>query len=200
MRCLMSVLSLFVLAALARGDDPAKDPPKKDAGPLELKIVLKKTEYKFDSGGKTPAEYRKMLEQMREEIKEGKFRGRAPNPPAIEGVLQITNTGKSEWVAFVGGDANTLTLNLKGPGVIDLSPQLAFTADFRLSKEVRLEAGKSHEIPLKQLSDGFRSASRYVYWTAPGEYTLTASYQLANPEGAKGQLLTSPAVKLKVVE
>src|SRR5262249_49776446 len=63
MRCLMSVLSLFAVATLARGDEPAKDAakdPKKEAGPLELKIVLKKTEYKFDGGGKTPAEYRKM--------------------------------------------------------------------------------------------------------------------------------------------
>ena len=121
-------------------------------------------------------------------------------PPAIDAVLEIRNTGKTEWVVLVGGDANVMMLNLKGPGVIDLTPQLAFTADFRLPKEVRIEAGKAYEIPLKQLSDGFRGASHYLYWTQPGEYTLSATYQLANPDGAKGQVLTSAPVKLKAVE
>jgi len=198
-RFLVPTLVLFFATNLARADEP-KEQSKKDAGPLELKIVAKKDKHVFNAGGKTPKEYRALLEQIRDEIKKGKFEGKVPTPPAVDLVVQIRNTGKQDWVVFVGGDANKVTLTLKGPGVIDLNPPLAFTLEFRLPKEVRLAPGKHFEIPLKQLSDGHRGVSRNLYWTEPGEYTLSAAYQLAMPDGEPGPVLTSAAVKLKGME
>lgn len=192
-------LALFVAANLAQADEP-KDQPKKEAGPLTLKLVLKKDKVVFDGQGETPAEFKKMLETLQEAIKKGEFRGNPPKLTPFDVTLQIVNTSDKDQTLTVGGDANQYNFTLKGPGMVALSPPLAFTADFRLGKEITLAPGKSHDINLKQLADGFRGASRMVYWTGPGEYTLSATYQLAGPDGGKGPLLTSAPVKFKVVE
>lgn len=76
---------------------------------------------------------------------------------------------------------------------------MAFTADFKLPKAVTLAAGKSHEIPVKAFADGMRGFSRLVFWTGPGEYKLTAKYQLAkNQDGEKGDELKSTATTITV--
>jgi hypothetical protein len=81
-----------------------------------------------------------------------------------------------------------------------MSNPVAVTLDFRGSQEVTLGPGKSYDIPLTHLRDGHRGVSRNLYWTEPGEYTLTATYQLADKEGNKGPLLKSKPVKVKVEE
>jgi hypothetical protein len=78
---------------------------------------------------------------------------------------------------------------------------IAFTADFRLPKAVTIEAGKTHEIPVKTFADGNRGLSRLVFWTGPGEYKLTAKYRLAkNADGEQGPELKSEPVKIVVSE
>jgi hypothetical protein len=191
---MLPALALFALAVPLRAEEKAKG-----AGPLELKVVAKKDTYAWDAGGKTPKEFKKLLDDLAEAIKQGKD-VKLPEPPAVDLVLQVVNTGKEEVTAYVAGDTNVFTLELKGPGVASLAPQLAFTADFRLPKAVTLAPGKSYDVPLKRLVDGFRGASRYVYWTEPGEYTLTATYQLSDADGGKGALLKSAPVKIKVEE
>jgi hypothetical protein len=42
--------------------------------------------------------------------------------------------------------------------------------------------------------------SRNLYWTEPGEYTLSATYQLSDDQGGKTKLIKSEPVKLKVEE
>jgi hypothetical protein len=123
----------------------------------------------------------------------------APKPPAVDLVLQITNTSDKEVTIYVGGDPNVYTFDLSGgTGGVTMNSGLAFTADFRLPKAVTLAAGKSHEIPVKQLSDGSRGASRYVFWTGPGEYKLSAKYTLSDQDGGKVQELKSEPVKITV--
>jgi hypothetical protein len=92
------------------------------------------------------------------------------------------------------------TLELKGKGVVEIRPQLEFTTDFRFPKAVRLDAGKTREIAVKALSDSSRGASRWIYWTEPGEYTIGATYQLATNDGGKGALLKAKPIKVKVAE
>ena len=102
---------------------------------------------------------------------------------------------------FVGGDVNVATLELTGgTGVVTAPAAVALTADFKLPKAVKLEAGKSYDIPVKQLSDGLRGVSRNVYWTGPGEYKLAARYQLATEDGGKAAELKSEPVKIIVTE
>src|SRR5262249_7869670 len=150
--------------------------------------------------GKTPAEYKKELEELAAKAKKGEL-VRPPKPPAVDLVLEITNTSKEEVTIYVGGDANIYTFELTGgAGTVNLGSALAFTADFKLPKPVTLAAGKSYEIPLKQLSDGSRGAARYVYWTGPGDYKLSVTYTLSDKDGGKTTTLKSEPVKITVTE
>ncbi len=189
---LLAAAALFIFGTTATADD------KKAEGPVTLKLVAKTDKYKFDSGGKTAEEYKKELEDIAAKAKKGEA-VRPPKPPAVDLVLQITNTSKEEVTIYVGGDPNIYTFELTGgAGSVTMNSNLAFTADFRLPKAVTLAPGKSHEIPVKQLSDGSRGASRYVYWTGPGEYKLSAKYTLADKDGGKGTELKSEPVKITV--
>jgi hypothetical protein len=174
----------------ARADDKA----------LELKLIAKKDSYTLDTGGKTSKEYHKMLEDIADLMKKRMKAPQPPKPPAVDLALEIKNTGKFDMVINVEGDVNVVTLEVKGPGVIDLRPLLAVTLEFRTPKAIRLEAGKSYTIPIKALTDGFRGNSRWLYWTEAGEYTIGATYQLANIMGEKGMLLKAEPIKIKVEE
>jgi hypothetical protein len=189
---LLSATADFTLAA-----DPKKAAAQAD--PIQLKIVANQANYVWDADGKTPAEFRKMMDDLSEQLKKKPAPNvNVPKAPAVNLTLQIINTGKEDVTVYVGGDPNTYTLELKGPGVVTLSPLLAFTADFRVPKAVTLAPGKSYDINLKHLTDGFRGASRFVYWTDVGDYTLSATYQLSDAQGKKLGVLKSEPVKLKV--
>jgi hypothetical protein len=189
-----ALAAVFASAGLA----PAEDKDK--AGPVKLTVISKKDKYAFVGGGKTPAEYKKHMEDLAAKAQKGELL-EAPRPPAVDLVLQLTNTSKEDVTVYVGGDPNVYTLELTGgTGTVAMNSGLAFTADFRLPKAVTIAPGKSHEIPVKQLSDGSRGASRYVYWTGPGEYKLVAKYTLADKDGGKTTELKSEPVKIVVAE
>jgi hypothetical protein len=179
---------------------PTSAEDKKAEGPVTLRLIAKTDKYKFDGGGKTPAEYKKSLEEIKAAEKQGKL-ARPPAPPAVDLVLQLTNASKEEVTVYVGGDSNVYTFELAGgAGVVTMGSGLAFTTDFRIPKAVTLAPGKSYDIPVKRLSDGSRGAARNVYWTGPGEYKLSATYTLADPNGGKGATLKSEPVKITVTE
>lgn len=163
-----------------------------------LKVVAKKDKYAWDRD-RGPKEFQAALADLLKQQKDGKLVN-FPKPSQVDLVLQVTNVSSKELVIYVGGDANLYTFELKGPGVVTATPQRAFTLEFRLPNALTLAAGKSYEIPVKQLSDGFRGASRDLYWTAPGDYTLSATFQLVTKDGEKASLLKSDAVKLTVEE
>ena len=163
--------------------------------PLELKLVATKATYPWPYAA-PPKPFDANLQDLLAKHKKGE-NVEFPAPPAVEFVLKITNTGKEARTIHVEGRPERVALTLKGPGVVEVSPRLAFTTDFRSPKAVVLEPGKSHEIPIKKLADGFRGASRYVYPTAPGEYTLKATYLLATAERVRrGTTLTSDEIKI----
>jgi hypothetical protein len=194
MKWLLLAAGTFVLVSAAAAED------KKPVSPVALSIVAKTDKYKFDAGGKTPAEFKKELDAIAEQQKGGKL-GRPPKPPAVDLVLVLTNTSKEDATIYVGGDANAYTFELTGgDGSVALGSALPFTADFKLPKAVTVAPGKTHEIPVKQLSDGLRGMARNVYWTGPGEYKLTAKYTLATKDGQKGAELKSEPVKITVTE
>jgi hypothetical protein len=185
---------VFALAPLASAED------KKPAGPVTLTLVAKTDKYKFDGGGKTPEEFKNELERIAKD-QSAKKATRPPMPPAVDLVLVLTNTSKEEVTIFVGGDANVYTFELTGgAGTVTLDSARAFTADFRLPKPLTLAAGKTHEIPVKQLSDGLRGLARNVYWTGPGDYKLSARFTLSDKNGGKGAELKSEPVKITVTE
>lgn len=169
-----------------------------DKPPVELKLVAKKDTYPwpYGLGPKDLETSLKELIQQRKQMEAVEF----PAPPAVDLVLEIKNTGTEKTTVYIDGDVNVLTLQLKGPGVVTADPGLSFTADLRPAKPTELAPGKTVEIPVKYLSDGFRRGGRYIYPTAAGEYTVSASYQLATADGGKGAVLKSGEVKLKIEE
>lgn len=193
------------LTMIAHADDKKPEPGKAvpETTPLELSIKGETTKYTLDLGGKTAAEFEKLLA----DVKEGK--ARAPKAPEVKLTLVVKNTSKQAIKVWAKGDPVVLDLELKGQGAVSVAPQLAFTADFRLPQAIELEAGKTLEIPLTGLVSGFRGASKYTYWTRPGEYELVAIWKTGvspTPKGAMDQegfgvvTVASPAFKLTIEE
>jgi hypothetical protein len=195
-RLLLSLLVL-ALAMPARAEDK-KDPSKSDL-PVTAKLTAKKDSYKLELGGKSAEEFTKA-------IKEGK--GAKPKPPAVDLVLEITNTSDKDVEIWTTGDPVTVDLELKGPGALSVASGGIFTLEFRIPKAITLAAGKSHTIPITSLSYGSRGASMFAYWTEPGEYTLSATFNTALKPAPKGSKVAeggfgvvavkSGAVKIKV--
>jgi hypothetical protein len=191
----------FALPLAARADDKKTDEPKPADLPLKAKLIAKTETYKLNLDGKSAEEYGKML-------KDAEKAGKAPAAPAVDLVLEITNTSDQEVKFWVEGDPNEVQLDVKGPGVVNIMPMGAFTTDFRAPKVMALAPGKTHSIPIKSLQYGFRSVAKSTYWTEPGEYTLTASYKTAispAPKGSKeaekgfgNAVVVSEPIKVKV--
>ncbi len=202
-RTLASVLALAATTALAADKDKPKADP--EGTPLELTITGKTVKYTLDTGGLTSEEFKKQIDAL------GKpGAGRAPATPAVDLTLTIKNTSDKTVTVWSKGDPVVVELELKGKGAASASPLLAFTREFRIPAAAEIEPGKTLSIPVKSLTSGFRGASKFSYWTAPGEYELIAKFKTGMspaPKGAKdagegfGQVtITSAPLKITVVE
>lgn len=173
-RTLLGTALLMALSPDARAEE------KKPTGaPLELTITGE-AKYTLDLGGKTALEYEKIIADAKEKG------GQMPAPPKVDLKLTVKNTGDKAIKIHKNGDPVVLDLELKGKGAVGVTPNLAFTADFRMPEEVELAAGKSIEFTLTALSSGFRGASKFTYWTAAGDYELVASWKTGVSPAPKG--------------
>jgi hypothetical protein len=92
-------------------------------------------------------------------------------------------------------------LELNGKGAVTISPNIIMTREFRIGREVRIEAGKTYEMPIMQLKFGLRGVSQHAYWTEPGEHTLAATYRWPAKNAAGEELIMKAAaapIKLTV--
>jgi hypothetical protein len=172
---LVPALTLVVLAIPLRAED-RKDPSKSNL-PLQAKLVAKSSTYKL---GTDPTELKKQIEEA---MKKG---GRLPPPPVVDLVLEITNRTDKPVEFWQTGDPVTVSLELKGPGARSVPGQRFFTREFRLPRPMTLAPGKTYQIPLKRLQHGFRGVGQNTYWTEPGGYTLSASFNTAIKPAPKG--------------
>jgi len=168
MRILLTIL-MFALAPVAVRADEKKDEKPADL-PVKAKLVAKMMTYTLDLGGKSGDEFRQL-------VKDAEKSGRmVPPPPAVDVVLEITNTSDKDIKIWNSGTPVQLNLTLTGPGALEARPRVAFPAIFIVPKAVDLAPGKSVSIPITKLQYGRRNMEKMAYWTAPGEYKLTASY------------------------
>lgn len=185
----------FVFAGMVSADDS-----NESAGPIVLKVVSKKDKYVFDGSGKTPKEYKAELEELAIKQKDGGLIS-PPKALPVDLVLKLENTSKENVTVYVNGTDNIYTLELTGgAGVVTLRNPVAMPNFIRLPKAVEIEAGKSYELPVASLADGRRGIARLIFWTGPGEYSLTAKYTLLDQMGKKLRELRSDAIKINVVE
>jgi hypothetical protein len=197
MRFLLTLLSAQFLAPAVLAD---KDDPSKSNLPVEIKLVAKNTTFKLAGDSK----------DLRKQLEAAKENGRYPMPPVVDMVLEIRNRSDKGVQVWIGGDPVQTTFTLKGPGAVTAKPNLAFTAIFIGPRPMKIEAGKTHSIPIAKLSGGFRGASEFSYWTEAGDYTLAASFVTGvspAPEGLKADesgfakvTIKSNPIKIKVEE
>ena len=192
------LLVAFTALPLLAAEEPADKKPKDDAtaSELEAKLVAKVDTYTLakDQQG----------EKFRETIQNPRNRN-VPQPPKVDLMLELKNPTDKAITIVMGADNGALELDLQGKGAVEIKPLLIMTREFRLGEPVEIAAGKTYEIPIKQLKYGMRGISTYAYWTEPGEYTLSATLRWPDPAGddAAGALpkrwkATSKPVKLTV--
>ncbi len=177
---------------------------------LEAKLTGAKESYKFDLGGQSAEEFKKMMDDA---AKAPRRPGtRFPPSPTVDLKLELTNTGKEEVKVRIRGNENKLTGELKGPGVVyaPIVPQ-NFLPVRKPPEVVTIAPGKSITLTdVQTLAILKPGTGSQAYWTAPGEYTLTVDYNLGvspAPEKARdlgngfGEVkVHSAPLKLKVVE
>jgi hypothetical protein len=166
-----TLITLLLTAGLA----VAADKPKADPAPLEATIEGT-AKYPLDLGGKTADEFADALKG-----------DRVPPSPKVDLKLVLKNTSKEDLQVWTSGDPVTITYTLTGKGAASAKPRLAFTREYRLPKAVKVEGGKTVELPIQSLTGGFRGASEFNYWTQPGEYELVATLNTGvspKPKGA----------------
>lgn len=205
-RRILTLVLLVAAANPAAADDKKAGKPKSDPPglPLELTLTGKTTKYTLDLGGLSADDFKKAVAAA------GKGRGKPPAPPAVDLTVELKNTSDKTVQVWSKGDPVVLTLELKGKGALNVTPQVPMTLEFRLPEGVGLEAGKSLTIPVKSLTSGFRGVSHLAYWTEPGEYELVATLKsglMPIPKGAMDNgdgygivTLTAAPLKLTVEE
>jgi len=200
---ILSIAFIFATMGIAVGADDKVVRPKPDpaATPLELTITGKTTKYTLDTGGLSAADYKKKIEAA---ANDGLVR-----TPAVDLSIELKNTSDKAVTVWTTGDPVVLTLELTGKGAVNVSPLVAFTTNFVSPKGIEIAAGKSHTIPLKALSSGFRGSSKFSTWTAAGDYELVATLKTGMTPAPKGAMdfdgfgvvtVTSPAFKITVEE
>ncbi len=145
-----------------------------------------------DLRGDSPAEFRR-------ELLAGARTGRPASPPSVSLELEVRNTGEREKTLWVGG--GELELDLRGPGVLRVPAPDKLPQSFMAEEKLTLKPGERRALPVTRLAAGARGRVNYLYWTEPGEYTLTARLRTAvstGPEGAAPVTLSSPPVAVRV--
>jgi hypothetical protein len=186
------------VAVMAMSHILAKDKPSLPVT-AELKGEVK---YVLDLGGKTQEEFEESLKPARNKLP------KMPLPPKVDLKLVLKNTSDKDIQIYNTGDPVMIDLELSGPGAVTVQSGLAMTRDYKLPKAVKLEAGKTLEIPVTQLSGGMRGMSKFSYWTKAGEYDLKASFKTglspapkdakANSEGFAMISIESEKLKIEV--
>jgi hypothetical protein len=93
--------------------------------------------------------------------------------------LELVNTSAKAIEIRFGGTRNVLRLDLKGPGAQTVAFKRLQPRFLIGSKTIKLAPGKSVAVPIASLAYGLRGLTHAAYWTAPGQYTLAASYDTA---------------------
>jgi hypothetical protein len=195
---IMCFLGLFgmALADVGLASPPQEKDPKKAKdepaiGPLELRLVANKDAYPLDLGGQTAEEFRKQIDAA-DKTKN------YPAPPSVDLVLILKNTGDKELqVLAFGSDGTAVQIKLDGPGAVRKKTRDLFYRRLAVPKWIELAPGKEVAYPMAKLADyaeTFGSLTVHQsYWTAPGEYSLSATFKTAAKPPPAGADVSQPA-------
>lgn len=162
-----TMMSIGATVLLAAGCAWAAGEGAKPAASLEACVVMKTTSFTL------PAETRgaAFREAAKKAAKEGSA---AATVPTVNAELRIRNTGKDPVTLKLGGDESTISLELSGPGAVNVELMMPMSMEFRFGQAVTIRPGAEHVIPLPTLRSGMRGVVRAAWWTEPGDYELGA--------------------------
>jgi hypothetical protein len=138
---------------------------------------------KLDGVGETGTHqrgaYDKRIPDLKATLKIGKQTYPVDRTAGLDMTFIITNTSEDKPREFRSVDSSLCQLALKLEGSGAQTEQIVKTQESSLAlqgKVIRLEPGKSYQIPVTSLLYGDEYALHRWKWTKPGEYTLTAAY------------------------
>lgn len=188
---------------------PSTEPP---GLPLAARLVGAREAYPLDLGGMTPEAFRKKIADAGAGPRRpGPAGRRFPASPKVDLKLELTNTGKETVKVQVRGNANKLTLDLKGPGAFYAPIVVQNFLPIRRPPQVLTVApGQTVTITdVPTLAFPKPGTGSQAYWTTPGDYRLTVDYVLGvspAPAGTRdvgdgfGEVIVHTApITLKVV-
>jgi hypothetical protein len=126
--------------------------------------------------------------------------GRLPPAPEVELEVRLRNDGPGPLRVEVGGPRFDCWVTVRGPGVVTAPAPAGATRPFAVAEQVTIPAGQDQVLKVQRLVSRLGERTWYTYWTAPGEYVLTAHVRARAWRGAaEGQLeLSSPPLKVPV--
>jgi hypothetical protein len=156
------------LALALRSETRALAPP----GVAMVRGQSEPGEYVLDLKGATPEEFARRL-------RADAGTDRLPPPLAVHLGLMLRNTGRRPLRVAVGDSATELRLMLSGPGVVRVPAPVRHVRTLGMPRVVTVLPGKEFTLPVSRLADVAGDDGHYLYWTRPGEYTLTVRGRLA---------------------
>lgn len=138
--------------------------------PLRAQMSSRPSVYKLDLMGKSAAAWQR-------EIMDQTAQGRPPAPPEVHLLLEWRNRSTQEVRIQLGAERSQLFMTLAGPGAMTVAARDSLGAAFLAPKTIRLASGAHFFLPIERLVFGSRRHLRYAYWTEPGKYRLSISYQ-----------------------
>jgi hypothetical protein len=146
-------------AELARGREAPAADKLANVFPLDLK-------------GQTPQEFRQQLRTAAET-------NRLPPPPEVGLKVLLSNTTSQPLRVWTEGERTQVTLDLQGPGALNVVAGGRLSREEEAGEPVVLKPGESLTFSIADLTYRDRGESHRLYWTEPGDYTLTARIQTA---------------------
>jgi hypothetical protein len=177
---------------------PGRNPDVAEAKFNDQRLLIgeKSLTVTLDRRGSTEEEYRQAL-------KDAARRDALPPPPALNLSLELRNPGAKERTLYLDAEEATLSLDLRGPGVVRLGTRSGGLPPF-FPQVARLAPGRRYELPIRRLSEGGAGHAEYLYWTEAGDYTLRMRLRVPYSEpGTVGRAFVtyeSRPVHIKVVE
>ncbi len=156
---------------------PGMEAKEVDAGPpgaAEDEVV-----YTLDLAGKTP-------DELRRGILAAARAGEPSPPPEVNLEVTIPNTGRGLPPLDFAARDTELVLDLQGPGVVRVAASHAPAPLARL-KTVVFTPGDSYVLQIRKLAERSPGAVHYLYWTEPGEYTLTVRLRVMAADPLAGR-------------
>ncbi len=148
---------------------------------IELRFKARQTTYTLDLGKRSPQEFERFLEEIKQENARSRTPLEFPPTPRLDLVLEIYNTGTKLLQILLGGSNHTIWIDAEGPGVVTIQPGEPIPAMIFPAEQITLGPGLHHEIAVHHLPipalPALTPGRCFTYWTRPGPYTLTAKWE-----------------------